>query len=36
VEAASAYGRDGQKIGRIERLMLEKTTGAVACGGEVR
>ena len=30
VEAASVYGRDGQKIGRIERLMLEKTTGAVA------
>ena len=30
VEAASVYGRDGQKIGRNERLMLEKTTGAVA------
>jgi hypothetical protein len=30
VEAASVYGRDGQKIGRIERVMLEKTTGAVA------
>jgi sporulation protein YlmC with PRC-barrel domain len=30
VAAASVYGRDGQKIGRIERLMFEKTTGAVA------
>ena len=30
MEAASVYGRDGQKIGRIERLMLEKTTGVVA------
>jgi hypothetical protein len=30
VEAASVYGRDGQRIGRIERLMLEKATGAVA------
>jgi PRC-barrel domain len=30
VEAASVYGRDGQKIGRIERLMLEKMTGVVA------
>jgi hypothetical protein len=41
VEAASVYGRDGQKIGRIERLMLEKTTGAVAyavvkCGSFLR
>jgi PRC-barrel domain len=27
VEAASVYGRDGDKIGTIERLMLEKTTG---------
>ena len=30
VEAAMVYGRDGQKIGTIERLMLEKTTGTVA------
>jgi hypothetical protein len=30
VEAASVYGRDGRKIGRIERVMLEKATGAVA------
>lgn len=30
VEAAAVYGRDGQKIGTIERLMLEKKTGAVA------
>jgi sporulation protein YlmC with PRC-barrel domain len=30
VEAASVYGRDGDKIGTIERLMLEKTTGMVA------
>src|SRR3974390_698404 len=38
VEAAEVYGRDGQKIGTIERLMLEKLTGTVAyavvkCGG---
>ena len=38
VEAASVYGRDGGKIGTIERLMLEKMTGMVAyavvkCGG---
>jgi hypothetical protein len=30
VETASVYGRDGQKIGTIERLMLEKMTGVVA------
>jgi hypothetical protein len=38
VEAASVYGRDGDKIGTIERLMLEKVTGTVVyavvkCGG---
>jgi hypothetical protein len=38
VEAAVVYGRDGNKIGTIERLMLEKVTGTVAyavvkCGG---
>ena len=38
VEAAAVYGRDGQKIGTIERLMLEKKAGTVAyavvkCGG---
>jgi hypothetical protein len=38
VEAAPVYGRDGQRIGTIERLMLEKMTGLVAyavvkCGG---
>ena len=38
VETAAVYGRDGQKIGTIERLMLEKRTGTVAyavvkCGG---
>lgn len=38
VETAAVYGRDGQKIGTIERLMLEKKTGTVAyavvrCGG---
>jgi hypothetical protein len=38
VEAAVVYGRDGQKIGTIERLMLEKKAGTVAyavvkCGG---
>jgi sporulation protein YlmC with PRC-barrel domain len=30
VEAAAVYGRDGQKIGTIERLMLEKNAGTVA------
>jgi hypothetical protein len=30
VEAASVYGRDGDRIGTIERLMLEKMTGIVA------
>jgi sporulation protein YlmC with PRC-barrel domain len=30
VEAAAVYGRDGKKIGTIERLMLEKKTGTVA------
>jgi sporulation protein YlmC with PRC-barrel domain len=30
VETAAVYGRDGQKIGTIERLMLEKKTGSVA------
>jgi len=30
VEAASVYGRDGDKIGTIERLMLEKVSGTVA------
>jgi sporulation protein YlmC with PRC-barrel domain len=30
VEAAAVYGRDGQKIGTIERLMLEKKAGTVA------
>jgi hypothetical protein len=30
VEAAAVYGRDGQKIGTIERLMLEKQSGTVA------
>jgi len=38
VETAPVYGRDGQKIGTIERLMLEKKAGTVAyavvkCGG---
>jgi hypothetical protein len=38
VETAVIYGRDGQKIGTIERLMLEKASGTVAyavvkCGG---
>ena len=38
VEAAPVYGRDGKKLGTIERLMLEKTGGKVAyavvrCGG---
>jgi hypothetical protein len=35
VEAAVVYGPDGQKIGTIERLMLEKLSGTVAYG-EVR
>ena len=30
VEAAVVYGPDGQKIGTIERLMLEKLSGTVA------
>jgi len=30
VEAASVFGRNGEKIGTIERLMIEKTTGKVA------
>ena len=30
VEAAAVYGRDGKKIGTIERLMLEKKAGTVA------
>jgi hypothetical protein len=30
VEAAVVYGRDGAKIGTIERLMLGKTSGTVA------
>jgi sporulation protein YlmC with PRC-barrel domain len=38
VEAASVYDREGEKIGTIERLMLDKMTGMVAyavvkCGG---
>ena len=38
VEAASVYGRGDEKIGTIERLMLEKKSGTVAyavvrCGG---
>lgn len=38
VEAATVYGRDGQKIGVIERLMIDKKVGTVAyavvkCGG---
>ena len=38
VETAAVYDRDGQKIGIIERLILEKKTGTVAyavvrCGG---
>ena len=38
VEAAAVYGRDGKKIGTIERLMVEKEAGTVAyavvkCGG---
>jgi len=30
VESAAVYGRDGQKIGTIERLMLDKKIGTVA------
>ncbi len=30
VEGCVVYGRDGEKLGTIERLMLDKTTGAVA------
>ena len=30
VERAAVYGRDGAKLGTIERLMLEKVTGTVA------
>jgi PRC-barrel domain len=30
VETARVYGRNGEKIGSIERLMLEKVTGTVA------
>jgi sporulation protein YlmC with PRC-barrel domain len=30
VEGAPVYGRDGRKLGTIERLMLEKATGTVA------
>ena len=30
VETAAVYGRDGQKIGTIERLMLGKVDGTVA------
>ncbi len=38
VESAVVYGPDGKKIGTIERLMVEKKSGAVAyavvkCGG---
>jgi hypothetical protein len=38
VEAALVYGRNGEKVGTIERLMLDKMTGTVAyavvrCGG---
>jgi hypothetical protein len=41
VETAAVYGRDGQKIGTIERLMLEKKSGTVAyavvkCGGFIK
>ena len=41
VEAATVYGRDGKKIGTIERLMLEKKAGTVAyavvkCGGFIK
>jgi hypothetical protein len=30
VEHVAVYGRDGHKLGTIERLMLEKTSGTVA------
>ena len=30
VEHASVYGRDGTKLGTIERLMLDKVSGTVA------
>ena len=30
VEGAAVYGRDGKKIGTIERLMLDKQRGTVA------
>ena len=30
VETASIYSRDGNKIGKIKRLMLDKVTGTVA------
>lgn len=30
VEGTTVYSRTGEKLGTIERLMLEKTTGAVA------
>ncbi len=38
VEGALIYGRDGERIGTIERLMLDKRSGVVAyavvkCGG---
>ena len=37
VEAAAVYGRDGQKIGTIERLMLEKKTrNSRSRGSEIR
>jgi PRC-barrel domain len=30
VETATVYGRNGEKLGTIERLMLDKRAGAVA------
>jgi len=30
VEGALVYGRDGERIGTIERLMLDKRTGVIA------
>ena len=30
VEHANVYGRDGAKLGTIERLMLDKVSGTVA------
>jgi sporulation protein YlmC with PRC-barrel domain len=30
VEGISVYGRDGEKIGSVERLMLDKMTGTVS------